>query len=294
MGNMKKFLNPLVMAALVLLLFAAPIRAAGIGSQMRFSFSGGIITSDDGDLASMIRGMDDYHQDLAVLYGLTKTGSWEWPTTGWSLGGEFEMDLSRRLSICLSLDFLTKSNKGSLRLIPEASWMSARGESRISACPLSICAVFWFPLGENIRAFLKGGPSYTWIRDKTEYRLESWTGWWEEKTAQIRDTALGLLGGGGIEYEISKMLSVTAECQARWTMFSSWTGEYDRVNSDGRSDHISGPVWFEEVMWITGKYYPEIVIGDKDVPHPTQSIRSFQVDFSGLAFKIGLKLRIPG
>ena len=78
----------------------------------------------------------------------------------------------------------------------------------------------------------------------------------------------------------------------RWTKFSSWTGEYDRVNSDGRTDHFSGPVWFEEVMWQTGNYYPEVMIGEKEVPHPTRSVRGFQADFSGPVLKVGLKFSI--
>jgi hypothetical protein len=75
--------------------------------------------------------------------------------------------------------------------------------------------------------------------------------------------------------------------------FSSWTGEYDRINSDGRTDHTPGPVWYEEVIWETGRYYPEAVIGEKEVPHPTRLVRNFQLDLSGLAIKIGLKLSLP-
>jgi len=276
---------------LVLLLSAPPLPAAGLWGRLQVKISGGIITSGDGDIAGIIRGMEDYHRDLATMWGKTKTGALDWPREGWALGGEVEMALTRRVGLCLSLDSFLKNKDASLRLTPDP-WMAVTGHCRVSAAFLSLSGVYRFPLDESAQVFLKGGPSFAWMGNEVEYRLESGNGWWEEKTAGIRDAAFGLQAGAGVEYRISKTLSLTAEGLWRWTKFSSWTGEYDRVNSDGRTDHISGPVWLEEVMWQTGKYYPEAVIGNKDVPHPTRTVRAFQVGFSGLVFKVGLKVAL--
>ncbi|MFX0067130.1 MAG: outer membrane beta-barrel protein [Candidatus Hermodarchaeota archaeon] len=265
-----------------------------------------------GDINDHLKSGNEKHIDTAQYFNGLKKGQLEEIDRGTDSEVELAFNITSRLRIYLSSGYLfTKGESSSGFEIspPEFFNVDFTFSPRISvrAIPIKLGISYTVPLAKNAKIYLNGGRGYYSI--KANYYWEQIEIWTEDDGSlftdirQIVEWDLSSKGSGyhwgiGLEYNLSKNLSLTIEYQRRSVLSNKLEGT-EVFLGWGYDDSFYGSVYyFEKMSPVTEKYYIGVgfyksMPGEPYQPFPEyKNIRYAKLDLSGDSLKIGLRIRL--
>jgi len=287
----------LSVAILCIFLLASAGNAQDFFKKFSLKISGGLGSTAGGDFNAFPDGMNSLTEDLVPLLGLTKTGELENPNWGFDFEGELVFSLSRNFGVGLGAGYQKRSKETSLELALE-SLMSATltWEPEYSLIPITLSGYYSFPIASKMNAFLKAGIGYyfakVYLKLREEYASFIGLEGWNEDEFEGKDSGFGFHGGLGIEYNLTGTISLFAEGMGRYLKITDWEFEGTSTYASGVIKG-SGTVWYVEQFYEEiGKYYPSLEISEQRPTGPEyRNVREAEVDFSGLSFRVGIRIR---
>jgi len=288
---MKNKTNAIILSLLGLLLLARPVLAEEGLSPMSVKLSLGAGFGSDGDFGAFVNDFEDFSKYLAAVMGMNKSGKVQWPTMGNALGAEFILGVSSRFGLGLGIGSLTKSEKSTIEL-GSYPFLALEGnfDFKLSSTSLILSAYYLYPLTARVAVTLKGGPGYFWSRG--QYVISA-LGSGVDLTinGDIKDRAMGFQGSLGVEFKISDHISLFAEGSGRLVKFSNWQGDETEVDNGITSTAVAAPVWHvTEAYSGLGVYFNSIYFGPEPHYPSFKDVRRFEVDLSGLAIQLGIRI----
>jgi opacity protein-like surface antigen len=264
---MNKRTNAIILSLLGFLLLARPGLAAEGLSPLSVKLSLGASFGSDGDYGAFVNDFENFSKYFAELI--------------WGV--------SRRFGLGLGIGSLTKSEKSTIELEPY-SFLVGNFDFKLSSTALTLSAYYLYPLTAKVAVILKGGPGYFWGRGRY---IMSVLGSGEDQTfnGDIRDRAPGFQGSLGLEFKISNHISLFAEGSGRLVKLSNWQGD-QTVADHGISRTItSAPVWHMTEQYSgLGVFFNSIYFGPEPHGPSVKDVRRFEVDLSGLAIQLGVRI----
>lgn len=282
----------------VLVVFFLIIPAFSQDSNKKFSikFSWGYGNTSGGDIDSVISEINTLMADLAAALDLTVTS--QLASVNWGPELEFEgiFNLTERIGVGLGIGYIRRTDEsvGQVELLPLAR-ASFAWAPRLTAIPILLSGYYTFPITSKLNAIFRIGLGYYFAklryvnRDETELLGISF---WSQDEGEANDSGIGLHGGFGFEYGISRTIAFFMEGTGRYANFKDWDVDNISTNPFGSSAQ-SGKFWYvEEWNSQTNKYYPSIELSTQS---PTESglrnARKLAIGISGIVFKLGVRVR---
>ena len=276
---------------------------AGSGkAKPRFSFklAGGYGTISTGDLNTIINSIDSSFRDLVGVTALFIEDEQENLNSGPDFEGEFIINLTEKVGIGIGSGYIHRGKNNETGFI-YGSLLSfnAALETMGSAIPVKISAYYFFPIKSRMNIYLKGGIGYYFGKLAYDSKLDaqififglpSW-----DRSMDMKDNTIGLNGGIGFEYDIAKNIGLFVEGAARYARLNDWKGDEIYTDVEGKTDKISGTLWYCEALHDqTGIYYPSFKVS-KNKPSSeagsNRNIRKAEIDFSGFSLRLGIRIK---
>ena len=255
-------------------------------SSARFtlSFSAGGNYALGGDLNSGIKGLADLYEDSLGIQGAGAIGS---AHLGYVLSMEISFPLFPMISWGLGAEHFRAKNSSQVDYNQGES--SSALEVRPKFCAIPLHAFLSFRPVPQL--YVKGGISYYFSRCSYTYLVETGdrTRRWNGKA---NAGGLGLVGGIGYINAYSENLSFFAEVTARLARIRGFTGNEKFEDSLGETSKEKGTLYLIQTQVLEKRTHPVLFIRETR-PNEAGIIgaEKAMIDFSGVAVKIGIRLR---
>jgi hypothetical protein len=230
--------------------------------RISFYIGGGASYINGGDLNGMIKGYNEFIRDWNDYYQTDY--SIDWKEFGWiqNLKAEVLLNLSNSFSLGLGVEYLAKTQKGSMTLndadsgtFNDTSYYynyslednySSLPQPKLIVIPVTCDLYFFIPAGKKAEVFLKAGVGYYWstlkyneasVRDykyQADYYdkeddtfLYSWIDNYSDndtRTYEAKCKELGYQAGIGLDIKLSSLFSLVVEGNYRYINLKDWSG----------------------------------------------------------------------
>jgi len=237
-----------------------------------------------GDLNDGSQGLADYRSDILAIQ---PQGQVKPAHLSYILGGEITLALSSHFSLGIGADFFLGEKESLVEFREDPSSETFTAHPKMQAVPLRL-AISYYPVPNF---YAKFGIEYYLAKCAYYYRFErevSWEEWRGEATAKD----FGILGGLGLELNLSSSFSFIIEATGRYARISGFKGR-DRSRDSTGTDHIEeGTLYFYRAETSGGDSYPLLFIRE-NIPAETSVFnpREAIIDFSGFSLKAGIKIK---
>lgn len=292
---MKKATLTILTTWICLALTAVPVSAQEVVPKFNLKLSGGYGKIVGGDLPQVIDEINQLVKDMANHTGANVTSTLE--NAEWGPEFEFECvyNFNQKFGLSLGLGYICRKNDTSAALALD-SLMNASLTMEYSsrAIPILLSGYYYLPLGSRTKTYFKAGVGYYFGKLNSLLREEAMQDGiadWEENEAEATDSALGIHGGIGFDFKLTKTLSLFAEAAGRYIKLNNWEGK-NTYSAEWGSGTERGYFWYtEEYNHETGKHYANLIM----LPHePTwaeyRNTRKAEFNFSGFALKLGVMI----
>lgn len=237
---------------------------------------------------------------------------WEralWPTTqggyrpvrhGLEFGGDIILEVNPRIGVGIGCGYIKASRRPLMEFADPETDISGglSGQPELSAIPVRLSLILRFPLTAKIDLTTRTGGSYYFqTRYNDEIRENSFSGLGQihgfyqfAHRVEPGSAALGLDAGLGIEYRLSRRISLCVDATGRLAKFHGWEGSstiYDEFLN--MTEH--GTLYYESVPSLPD--YPRLIMVQTDPPAgPGGEPRQAVIDFSGMSLQAGIKFRL--
>jgi len=246
-------------------------------------FAGGNY-SVGGDLNEGSLGLVDFYSGIL---GISAKGDLKPVHYGFSLGGEFSISLTSRLSLGFAIESF-QCEKESLADFSQAmQTYTVKTRPKLSTVPVGIMLSYAFIPD----LYIKGGFSYYFSKCSYFYQIqeeEQLQEWQGKATAQ----GLGLQGGLSFNRSIASHLSLVVELAGRYAKIGGFQGKDTFRDTSGQTLTEKGTLYLIQAEVSEQQSYPLLFIRESK-PHEAGVLeaREAQIDFSGVSLKIGLRIR---
>lgn len=249
-----------------------------------FTLFGGGNYTVGGDLNEGTLGLVDFYSGIL---GISAKGDLKPVHYGFSLGGEFSISLTSRLSLGFAIESFP-SKKESLADFSQAmQTYTVKTRPKLNAVPVGITLFYSFIPD----LYIKGGFSYYFAKCSYFYQIqkeEQMQEWQGKATAQ----GLGLQGGLGFNRSITPHLSLVVELAGRYAKIDGFQGKDTFRDTSGQILTEEGTLYLIQAKTSEQQSYPLLFIREsKPREAGVLEAREAQIDFSGVSLKIGLKIR---
>ena len=229
--------------------------------RISFYISGGASHINGGDLNGTIRGYNEFIKDWNDHY---QTGySIDWKEFGWiqNLKAEVLLNLSNSFSLGLGVEYLARTQKGSMALNDADSGtfydslyyynysfednFSSWPQPKLIVIPVTCDLYFFIPAGKKAEVFVKAGVGYYFGKLKYneaslwDYKYQAdyygnddtfWYSWIDNytedgtRTYEAKCKELGYQAGIGLDIKLSSLVSLVVEANYRYVNLKDWSG----------------------------------------------------------------------
>jgi len=296
---MKKKIVQLFLVFLCVFVLTNSGNAQEFLKKFSFKLSGGTGNTKTADLEDFIDGLNSQFTDIGALLSLTPSGELKDVNWGLDLEGEIIFNLSENFGIGFSLGYMkrTETSTAELSLLAPLARVAVSWNPEYRVIPFCLNGYFFFPIATKINVFLKAGVGYysAKIEFLTRQESESFfdeTGW-NQSDGKGTDSNIGFQGSLGFEYELTDNVALVAEGAGRHVNFNDWDVENRYTDSTGFSVVETGTFWYtEEFVDLTGKFYPSLqLLRQKPQDQALRNVREAKFGFSGVSFRIGIRIR---
>jgi len=287
----KSVLVLLIGASLFFPVVQGNARELNSGVSLRLSFAMG--NTSVGDMSGFINSMNGILLKTAKLSNYTTSGKLENVNLGPEFGGELVLKLSRNFGIGVGFTYLTRNRESAIEIKSLASNKTGliRYDANYKAYPVTVSGYYYIPIGKNLNAFVSAGVGYYFAKIETAITEEIADGGNTSLGAQsemkANDQGLGFHGSMGLEYKLSKSISLFFEGSGRLAEFKDWEGEV----KFSKNDIVKGSLWYVGADAKYFKDYYGLEFADrKPQGKNIKSARKAEINFSGFSLKIGIKI----
>jgi hypothetical protein len=246
-------------------------------------FAGGHYTVG-GDLNEGSLGLVDFYSGVL---GTSPKGDIKPVHYGFSLGGEFLILLTPRLSLGFAIESIQSEKESLADFIQDLQTFAVKTRPKLSAVPVGI--VLSYSLTPDL--YIKGEFSYYFAKCSYFYQFqeeEHMQEWHGQATSQ----GLGFQGGVGFNRNIASHLSLVVELAGRYAKIDGFQGKDSFRDTSGQTLTEEGMLYLIQAEVSEQQSYPLLFIRESK-PHEAGVLeaREAQVDFSGVSLKVGLRIR---
>jgi hypothetical protein len=223
--------------------------------------------------------------------------------SGYELGGTLIFDLNRTLGIGIGVEYLKSSRTSRMVFSGTYVWGGLSAEPKLTAIPIRLGLFLNAPLRGKINFTANAGVSYYFqARYSDRWYFSYGSGGWVTESMQTTTRAekkgipLGLDGGLGIEYKLTRRIFLCMDVRGRYARFRGLRGtttveEYDEVSGTPTTLSETGKLYYESVPMLTGS--PRLIMVQSDPPAGPGGVpRQAVVDFSGVSLQLGIRIRL--
>lgn len=229
--------------------------------RISLSISGGTSLINGGDLNGTIRGYNEFIRDWNDHYQTDY--SIDWKEFGWiqNLKAEVLLNLSNSFSLGLGVEYLTRTQKGTMTLNDAYSGtvdedlyyynyslednFSSWPQPKLIVIPVTCDLYFFIPAGKKAEVFVKAGVGYYWSTLKysesylQDFKYQAdyygiddtfWYSWIDNytedgtRTYEAKCKELGYQAGIGLDIKVSSLVSLVVEANYRYVNLKDWSG----------------------------------------------------------------------
>jgi len=267
---------------LLLLLFLP-----GLGKAEKFSLklSGGMSCLLMGDINKGIKGIIDAWNDFIVSQGSYVRGEVKLLHLSYDLEGTVIINLTPKIGIGFGVGYIKGTKTSEITSSGSIEGIYTNN-LKIQAIPFMLGVFYTLPIRERINVFFNAGVGI--YLAQCNYDCGFIGDLIGTLPVHVKSSSEGLGFHGGVEFEfrLASNLSFVFEGQGRYVKIGGFEGtvsDYPWPNSS------EGTIYYYEETTITGTY-PMIGIFENKPPFP--KIREARVDFSGITFLAGIKIKL--
>jgi len=225
----------------------------------------------------------------ATNYGVEGGKDVKPPHLGLIYGGEVAVSLSSRLYVSVGVDYFRTSQESLVTFQGETSEDILTIKPMFQAIPVRVGLVY-HPFSNF---YAKLGFAYYFAKCGYTYRLEQETSW-KENIGDASANGLGLWGGVGYEFVLSETFSLVLEAQGQYAPVKGFSGRDTSETSETTEPTVDqGKLYAYDVRLPGSPGYPLVIISSRRPSSYAyvENEREAKVDFSGVALRLGLKVR---
>jgi hypothetical protein len=280
-----------ILAVFLLTFFLATILgpSSTYGSSIGFSLKlyGGLNYLYGGDLNEGLKGMTDYYEKYFWYFGLTKSGGEYNPVhKGMNFGGDFIIQFTPAVGIGFGAGYLQGKSESTVTFTPvEAEIKTA---PKASAIPLRLGMYLTLPAGPVVNINFHAGVGYYLAKISYDFRTSA-AGDWEQHKIEADATGLGYHGGIGLEFRLSRAVSLFFEGQGRSARIGGFKGSMEETHSSGSPSSENGKLYYYQYTAGVLGTFPVILVADTEPSgSDISNVREAKIDFSGFSAVAGI------
>ena len=261
-----------------------PSGTAAQRPQLRLSLWGGFSYRSVGDLNTGAQGLADYYADVLASPGDTGINPLHLP---YLFGGEFQGELLPRFFLGIGLDYLRGSRERGIFYAGSGDRATYTTRPEIRALPLRLTVSYFI----HPRLYLKAGVEYYLAQARYSYRLEQDDSW-EEWQGKASSQGFGLMGGIGLETDISPGIGFFAEVTGHLAKLSDFEGTDIHSRSGESTAEEDGMLYLYQGHVSPQISYPLVYIRErKPAEAGVSDAQLAGVDLSGVVLRVGFSFR---
>jgi len=261
-----------------------PSGTAAQRPQLRLSLWGGLSYRSVGDLNTGAQGLADYYADVLASPGDTGINPLH---LAYLFGGEFQGELLPRLFLGIGLDYLRGSRESGIFYAGSGDQATYTTRPEIRALPLRLTVSYFV----HPRLYFKAGLEYYLAQARYSYRLEQGDSW-EEWQGKASSRGFGLMGGIGLETDISPGVGFFAEITGHLAKLSDFEGTDIHSRSGESTTEEDGMLYIYQGHVTPQISYPLVYIRErKPAEAGVSDAQLASVDFSGMVLRVGFSFR---
>lgn len=261
-----------------------PLGATAQRPQLHLSLWGGLSYRSVSDLNTGAQGLADYYADVLASPGDTGINPLH---LAYLFGGEFQGELLPRFFLGIGLDYLRGSRESGIYYAGSGDRATYTTRPEIRALPLRLTVSYFI----HPRIYLKAGMEYYLAQARYSYRLEQGD-YWEEWQGKASSQGFGLMGGIGLDTDISTGVGFFAEVTGHLAKLSDFEGTDIHSKSGESTAEEDGMLYIYQGHVTSQISYPLVYIRERK---PTESgvsdAQLASVDFSGVVLRVGFSFR---
>jgi hypothetical protein len=283
MATKNLFKQSLWIFFLIVILLPGKLRALDLSIKVSFGFS-----------YMSIGDNNDYLESFFTANNLTEP--FEHLHLGYYFTGEIYFRLSRRISIFVGTEKILLSKP---RNESQLHYTIHSFDHRIEATPLLLGMRYDLNLNRNPSRYYFIPQAIIYVKAAVGYYFTNWTMNYDFNSSNMvtKQTAeannIGASGAVGMEYRLTRLLSIAVEVSGRYLAVTDYQGErrYSSNFYDIPNLPIKGTLYFfeysENGTWLSG-----LQIGEKPDGFDIRNAKPAVVDFSGFSLCVGIKLNL--
>jgi hypothetical protein len=275
--------------------------ARGQGLKFGFKFTGGINYQLIGDGDAILRGYKAYTDDFLNTAGSGYTLDQSiFPLVnhfGFEFDGDVILYFTPQFGISLGTGYIrggTLFGSGNQVISSSSTKETDNNDVAASAVPIKVGIYYTFssifaPQGKSSSYVFAGiglySASYSHIENYT-YQT-----YYDNFTQKATSSGVGFYAGWGGESWINPNFAFIYELSGRYANIGGFSGTW-QDNNNGTTSSGSGKLYYYELS-SAGNWYPwASVLADAPSGSGYRNVREAKIDFSGVSFKVGIKINI--
>jgi hypothetical protein len=262
------------------------VEEAIVPATWTITISGGGQYAGGGDLNKGAVGLADYY---GTAYGVEGGKDVKPPHLGLIYGGEVAVSLTSRLSVSIGVDYFRASQESLVMFQGQTSQDTLAITPMFQAIPVRV-GLAYYPFSNF---YAKLGFAYYFAKCGYTYRYEQDASW-KENTGDASANGLGLWGAMGYEFVLSGTFSLVLEAQGQYASVKGFSGQDTSETSETTEPIVDhGKLYAYDVKLPGSPGYPLVIISGRRPSSDAyvENEREAKVDFSGVALRLGLKVR---
>jgi opacity protein-like surface antigen len=259
--------------------------------------SGGLCNYNGGDFKTVLQSQELELKDEAALFGWSTKGNLEWKSTQFDMELELIFGLAKHLGIGLAIEYV----KGGHDCWAEATAFNGdttklEFHPEFTVIPIHLNAYYYLPFTEKVTVFAKAGAGYYLTKLDFTFRETNDIGivdTYSQSAGVLKDKNIGFQLASGVEFQLTKNITLFAEGRYRFVRLRSWESDVDLTDSSKNIITAIPELWYvEEFDYDTNKYYPEIGWQEEQPGDLIRNKRPAKADFNGWSLKFGIRVGI--
>jgi hypothetical protein len=252
--------------------------------RIEFCFSGGASYASAADLNNGAKGVADWRK---AELDQEQLGTVSLAHFSYIIGGELTFSLSSHLYAGLGADYFQAQKESEVKfLVGPVITETLTIRPKFQALPLRIFLVYQ-PFSFF---YMKGGLEYYFAKCSYLYNFQRAAPLNQSGEAKAQN--FGLMGAMGLERKLSSALSFFLELTGRYAKIKGFKGTHTEIDAAGTTSRQEGKLYyFYRRESPEGPLYPQLYVREKSPTGAEYEPREAVMDFSGLSFKAGFKIK---
>ena len=298
---MKKFKTSKKRLTFFIILFFTTAFIHLQGESVSFRLSYGSYSNDLGDINKWINSLNSLWSDWKNTVGGNLSGQFDNLNYKPRLEGELRIKIFSGLALSFAASYSSYREEGTVNYQSKDGNENATHFlfNEVKAIPLKAGISFSIPVYSRINVSVNAGRHIIFVSYSTQENYEyNFTGpgidHWFKRDTEFHSESLGFYLSAGVEYELTKFLSIGIEGEKVWSKVDGFKGPYSFKDYKNTSQTGKASLYFyQKENPFLNQYYSYLEANKKRPEEPgLLDLRQGIFNFSGFSIKIGLRFKI--